>query len=98
MSYDVIYGPNERNITFNISRMLGLTPIINLRDLSGLQGRDAQPIICEAIKFLDKYGNRAELEKLEPSNGWGSRLSLIGDLGVILTWIAADPLYTFKVM
>lgn len=61
---------NIRNVTYNndaLFRALGAHP----SDLEGKSGQEAAPVIIQAINEWHSQARRAELQKLEPANGWG---------------------------
>lgn len=71
MSYDIDIHDEHFNYTYNVSPMFQLAfgeDGINI--INKQCGRTASKILKNAINYFIE--NRVKLEKLNPSNGWGS--------------------------
>lgn len=86
------------NYTHNTTAMLRLAfdDDDDLGVLDGLTGIEARPFLVLAIGFLQDDANRAQLDALEPANGWGSRAGITGVLESMLHWCGETPRARFS--
>jgi len=100
-------GDYNINYTSNVAEMYYLAipkkryiPVLKeerggLWSLEGMQCAQAIPIIKEAIVYFVK--NRTELEKLNPSNGWGNYKGALKMLENILEMCIDHPKATLRI-
>ncbi len=86
------------NYTHNTNRMLRLATGHggHLAKIDGLTAAEAEPLIWDAINYLEYDENRAELDALEPPNGWGSREGICAVLAHMAAACVAAPLARFS--
>ena len=70
MSTDVLLGEWQGNVTYNLSPMIREVFVIPLRDMYGVTGYQISH--CLKVSIQSMVFKQEKLEKLNPSNGWGS--------------------------
>ena len=71
MSYDLSIGEEDFNITYNVGPMFyAAIPEKGIRAIYGKTGRGAVPVLRDMREYFEE--NKVKLEKMEPSNGWGT--------------------------
>lgn len=81
MSYDISLeaelgsGPIEigqsLNVTYNLSPMFDFLGI-DISAMNGKQGGEILPLVVMALKRINDPTNKYDLDRLKPSNGWGT--------------------------
>ena len=71
MSYDVHIGGDDFNYTYNVSSMwYASEPDCGIRAIYGLSGENAIPVLRKMRDHMEN--NWADMEAMNPPNGWGS--------------------------
>ena len=94
MSYDVslIQGDLEKDLggyTYNTSPMFFKGAQKSLNDLNGMKAKDAYPILLKGFEYMRDHP--AEMEALNPDNGWGNYEGFLQFIGSITVACKNNP-------
>jgi hypothetical protein len=81
----------EANYTYNVSPMFydALACRDGIRGLDGAKGKDAYPLLAEAIAKME--ADPAKYRAMNPKNGWGDYDGALKLLRELKTWCAEFP-------
>lgn len=100
LEVDLGSGPIEighsLNITYNLSPIFDFAGF-SVKSMEGKLASEILPIVVRAIKKLNDPTNKYDLDRLKPSNGWGTVAGAIEFLESLQDRLASAPKATVRV-